>query len=129
MAKGGQALEAPIITKGVNRAVQRVAKAAGLDPRGFSGHACRIGVPARTFWPPVSISAGSCWLGTGSGPGCRPTMDGNRRRISREWPHSPECNRATNSRVGLTLMKPIQTTFIARNIQYCEAPIFPQTIR
>jgi hypothetical protein len=23
--------------------VQQVAKAAGLDPRGFSGHACRIG--------------------------------------------------------------------------------------
>jgi hypothetical protein len=32
-----------ISTKGVNRAVQRVAQAAGQDPRGFSGHACRIG--------------------------------------------------------------------------------------
>ncbi|MEJ2693809.1 MAG: tyrosine-type recombinase/integrase [Candidatus Thiodiazotropha sp.] len=41
--KSGQVLDAPISTKGVNRAVQRVAKAAGLDPRGFSGHACRIG--------------------------------------------------------------------------------------
>ncbi|MCG7928930.1 MAG: tyrosine-type recombinase/integrase [Candidatus Thiodiazotropha lotti] len=43
VAKSGQILEAPISTKGVNRAVQRVAKAAGVDPRGFSGHACRIG--------------------------------------------------------------------------------------
>jgi site-specific recombinase XerD len=43
VAKSGQVLEAPISTKGVNRAVQRVAMAAGLDPLGFSGHACRIG--------------------------------------------------------------------------------------
>ncbi len=43
VAKSGEVLEAPISTKGVNRAVQRVAKAVGRDPRGFSGHACRIG--------------------------------------------------------------------------------------
>jgi hypothetical protein len=43
VAKSGQVLEAPLSTKGVDRAVQRIAKAAGLDPRDFSGHACRIG--------------------------------------------------------------------------------------
>jgi len=43
VAKSGQVLETPLSTKGVNRAVQRVVQAAGLDPRGFSGHACRIG--------------------------------------------------------------------------------------
>lgn len=43
VAKSGQILEAPLSTKGVNRAVQRIAKAAGLDPRDVSGHACRIG--------------------------------------------------------------------------------------
>jgi site-specific recombinase XerD len=43
VAKNGQVLEAPISTKGVNRAVQRVAELAGLDPREVSGHACRIG--------------------------------------------------------------------------------------
>ncbi len=43
VAKSGQVLETPLSTKGVNRAMQRVAQAAGLDPRGFSGHACRIG--------------------------------------------------------------------------------------
>lgn len=43
VAKSGEVLAAPLSTKGVNRAVQRVARAAGLDPRAFSGHACRIG--------------------------------------------------------------------------------------
>ncbi|MET0026457.1 MAG: tyrosine-type recombinase/integrase [Candidatus Thiodiazotropha sp.] len=43
VAKSGQVLGAPISTKGVNRAVQRVAALAGLDPREVSGHACRIG--------------------------------------------------------------------------------------
>ena len=43
MAKNGEVLEAPISTKGVNRAVQWVSQATGLDPYGFSGHACRIG--------------------------------------------------------------------------------------
>ncbi|MEW8139491.1 MAG: hypothetical protein AB2761_20705 [Candidatus Thiodiazotropha endolucinida] len=38
VAKSGQVLEDPLSTKGVNRAVQRVAKAAGQDPRDFSGH-------------------------------------------------------------------------------------------
>lgn len=43
VAKNGQVLEDPLSTKGVNRAVQRVAKAAGQDPEDYSGHACRIG--------------------------------------------------------------------------------------
>ncbi len=43
IAKNDQVLETPLSTKGVNRAVRRIAKAAGQDPRGFSGHACRIG--------------------------------------------------------------------------------------
>ncbi|MCG7904714.1 MAG: tyrosine-type recombinase/integrase [Candidatus Thiodiazotropha weberae] len=43
VAKSGAILDAPLSTKGVNRAVQRVAEIAGLDPREVSGHACRIG--------------------------------------------------------------------------------------
>lgn len=43
VAKNGQILETPLSTRGVNRAVQRIAKIGGLDPRNFSGHACRIG--------------------------------------------------------------------------------------
>ncbi|MEW7972772.1 MAG: tyrosine-type recombinase/integrase [Candidatus Thiodiazotropha endolucinida] len=43
VAKSGQVLDEPLSTKGVNRAVQRIANAAGLDPRDVSGHACRIG--------------------------------------------------------------------------------------
>ncbi|MCU7829581.1 MAG: tyrosine-type recombinase/integrase [Candidatus Thiodiazotropha sp. (ex Myrtea sp. 'scaly one' KF741663)] len=43
VAKNGKVLETPLSTKGINRAVQRVAKVAGLDPRDYSGHACRIG--------------------------------------------------------------------------------------
>jgi integrase len=43
VAKSGEVLTEPLSTKGVNRAVQRVAKAAGVDPRDYSGHACRIG--------------------------------------------------------------------------------------
>lgn len=43
VAKSGQILKAPLSTRGVNRAVQRVAQAGGLDSRDFSGHACRIG--------------------------------------------------------------------------------------
>ncbi|ODB85613.1 hypothetical protein A3194_12315 [Candidatus Thiodiazotropha endoloripes] len=43
VAKNGQVLEDPLSAKGVNRAVQRVAKAAGQDPGDYSGHACRIG--------------------------------------------------------------------------------------
>jgi site-specific recombinase XerD len=43
VAKSGEVLDEPLSTKGVNRAVQRVAKHAGLDPREVSGHACRIG--------------------------------------------------------------------------------------
>jgi hypothetical protein len=43
VAKSGQILDEPLSTKGVNRAVQRVARIAGLDPRDVSGHACRIG--------------------------------------------------------------------------------------
>jgi hypothetical protein len=43
VATTGQVFEVPISTKGVNRTVQRVAKAAGPGLRGFSGHACRIG--------------------------------------------------------------------------------------
>ncbi|MET0076399.1 MAG: tyrosine-type recombinase/integrase [Candidatus Thiodiazotropha lotti] len=43
VAKSGQVLDEPLSTKGVNRAVQRVARVAGLDPRDVSGHACRIG--------------------------------------------------------------------------------------
>ncbi|MEW8438202.1 MAG: tyrosine-type recombinase/integrase [Candidatus Thiodiazotropha taylori] len=43
VAKSGAIFDEPLSTKGVNRAVQRVAKAAGLDARDVSGHACRIG--------------------------------------------------------------------------------------
>lgn len=43
VVKSGQIIETPLSTKGVNRAVQRIVKEAGLDPRDFSGHACRIG--------------------------------------------------------------------------------------
>ena len=43
VSKGGQVLDAPLSDAGVGRALQRVAKAAGLDPRGFSGHSCRVG--------------------------------------------------------------------------------------
>ncbi len=43
VAKSGQVLETPLSDAGVSRALQRVAKAAGLDPRGFSGHSCRVG--------------------------------------------------------------------------------------
>ncbi|MCG7932944.1 MAG: tyrosine-type recombinase/integrase [Candidatus Thiodiazotropha lotti] len=43
VANSGQVLEEPLSTKGVNRAVQRIAKAADMDPRDYSGHACRIG--------------------------------------------------------------------------------------
>lgn len=43
MAKSGRVFETSLSTKGVNRAVQRIAKAADLDPRDFSGHACRVG--------------------------------------------------------------------------------------
>ncbi|MEW8322402.1 MAG: tyrosine-type recombinase/integrase [Candidatus Thiodiazotropha taylori] len=43
VAKSGAILNEPLSTKGVNRAVQRVAKAAGLVSREVSGHACRIG--------------------------------------------------------------------------------------
>ncbi|MCG7865849.1 MAG: tyrosine-type recombinase/integrase [Candidatus Thiodiazotropha taylori] len=44
VAKSGQVLDEPLSTKGVNRAVKRVAKAAGLDSQYYSGHACRIGM-------------------------------------------------------------------------------------
>ncbi|MEW8492465.1 MAG: tyrosine-type recombinase/integrase [Candidatus Thiodiazotropha taylori] len=43
VAKSRAILDEPLSTKGVNRAVQKVAELAGLDPREVSGHACRIG--------------------------------------------------------------------------------------
>ncbi|ALP54913.1 hypothetical protein Tel_16790 (plasmid) [Candidatus Tenderia electrophaga] len=43
VASDGTVLDAPLSKQGVNRAVQRVAKAAGLDPRDYSGQSCRIG--------------------------------------------------------------------------------------
>jgi len=39
----GQILDSALSNHGVNRAIQSIAKTAGLDPRNFSGHSCRIG--------------------------------------------------------------------------------------
>ncbi len=43
VSKAGTVLDSPLSTLGVTRAMQRLARYAGKDPQGFSGHSARIG--------------------------------------------------------------------------------------